>query len=209
MASSSFQAFTAAISPSPRRTKLSKLPLSSPPSLPIAPYRRLSLNCRRNRVQVKCSYAGTSVRDGSDSIDVVANVKSEKIVVLGGSGFVGSAICKAAVEKGIEVVSLSRSGRPSLNAPWVDQVTWVPGKSRIFSPDFDSSIIIPINPSYHDESNYANFSFKSLRSSEILQEMFSTRTGMKCFQEPLLSFRLWEGSATRNRCRGSTEKPTL
>ncbi|CAN1748863.1 Uncharacterized protein At1g32220, chloroplastic [Linum perenne] len=127
MASSSFQAFTAAISPSPRRTKLSKLPLSSPPSLPIAPYRRLSLNCRRNRVQVKCSYAGTSVRDGSDSIDVVANVKSEKIVVLGGSGFVGSAICKAAVEKGIEVVSLSRSGRPSLNAPWVDQVTWVPG----------------------------------------------------------------------------------
>jgi len=35
-------------------------------------------------------------------------VKTEKIVVLGGSGFVGSAICKAAVSKGIEVVSLSR-----------------------------------------------------------------------------------------------------
>jgi len=31
-----------------------------------------------------------------------------QIVVLGGSGFVGSAICKAAVSKGIEVVSLSR-----------------------------------------------------------------------------------------------------
>ena len=29
--------------------------------------------------------------------------------VLGGSGFVGSAICKAAVSKGIEVISLSRS----------------------------------------------------------------------------------------------------
>ncbi|CAN1748864.1 Uncharacterized protein At1g32220, chloroplastic, partial [Linum perenne] len=89
----------------------------------------------RCRVQVKCSYAGTSVRDGSDSIDVVANVKSEKIVVLGGSGFVGSAICKAAVEKGIEVVSLSRSGRPSLNAPWVDQVTWVPAIVRNFAGD--------------------------------------------------------------------------
>lgn len=33
---------------------------------------------------------------------------SEQLVVLGGSGFVGSAICKAAVSKGIEVVSLSR-----------------------------------------------------------------------------------------------------
>lgn len=31
-----------------------------------------------------------------------------QIVVLGGSGFVGSAICKAAVSKGIEVISLSR-----------------------------------------------------------------------------------------------------
>mgnify|MGYP004711332863 CR=1 FL=1 len=31
-----------------------------------------------------------------------------QVVVLGGSGFVGSAICKAAVSKGIEVISLSR-----------------------------------------------------------------------------------------------------
>lgn len=31
-----------------------------------------------------------------------------QIVVLGGNGFVGSAICKAAVSKGIEVISLSR-----------------------------------------------------------------------------------------------------
>lgn len=35
-----------------------------------------------------------------------------KIVVLGGNGFVGSAICKAAVSKGIEVVSVSRSLKP-------------------------------------------------------------------------------------------------
>lgn len=29
-------------------------------------------------------------------------------MVLGGNGFVGSAICKAAVSKGIEVISLNR-----------------------------------------------------------------------------------------------------
>lgn len=63
----------------------------------------------------------------SATIDVTADVKAEKLVVLGGSGFVGSAICKAAVSKGIEVVSLSRSGRPRLSEPWVDQVFWFPG----------------------------------------------------------------------------------
>lgn len=54
-------------------------------------------------------------------------MKTEKIVVLGGSGFVGTAICKAAVAKGIEVVSFSRSGRPSSYDPWADEVTWLAG----------------------------------------------------------------------------------
>ncbi|XP_073103046.1 uncharacterized protein At1g32220, chloroplastic isoform X2 [Elaeis guineensis] len=81
------------------------------------------------RIRVRCSYAASDIREDSSSvpIDVVANVKTEKIVVLGGSGFVGSAICKAAVSKGIEVVSLSRSGRPSYSDSWTDQVTWMAG----------------------------------------------------------------------------------
>ncbi|KAH9687408.1 NAD(P)-bd dom domain-containing protein [Citrus sinensis] len=62
------------------------------------------------KFRVKCSHAEAGVVDDSRSapIDVVADVKSERVVVLGGSGFVGSAICKAAVSKGIEVISLSR-----------------------------------------------------------------------------------------------------
>ncbi|KAH9753373.1 NAD(P)-bd dom domain-containing protein [Citrus sinensis] len=62
------------------------------------------------KFRVKCSRAEAGVVDDSRSapIDVVADVKSERVVVLGGSGFVGSAICKAAVSKGIEVISLSR-----------------------------------------------------------------------------------------------------
>ncbi|XP_020114488.1 uncharacterized protein At1g32220, chloroplastic [Ananas comosus] len=81
------------------------------------------------RFSLRCSYAASDVQDDSSSvpIDVVADVKTEKIVVLGGSGFVGSSICKAAVSKGIEVVSLSRSGKPSYTDPWVDQVTWLAG----------------------------------------------------------------------------------
>lgn len=86
-------------------------------------------NNRCCRFGVKCSYAEASIKDDPNSslIDVVADVKTERVVVLGGSGFVGSAICKAAVSKGIEVISLSRSGRPSYTNSWVDQVTWMPG----------------------------------------------------------------------------------
>ncbi|PON85419.1 NAD(P)-binding domain containing protein [Trema orientale] len=82
-----------------------------------------------HRFGVRCSYAEASINEDSTSatIDVVADVRSERIVVLGGSGFVGSAICKAAVSKGIEVVSVSRTGRPTYPGPWVDEVTWTPG----------------------------------------------------------------------------------
>ncbi|KOM45513.1 hypothetical protein LR48_Vigan06g081900 [Vigna angularis] len=73
---------------------------------------------------VSCSYAeaGVNADSKSNTIDVVADVKSERIVVLGGNGFVGSAICKAAVSRGIEVISLSRSGRPTYADAWVDQM---------------------------------------------------------------------------------------
>ncbi|TVU14674.1 hypothetical protein EJB05_38157 [Eragrostis curvula] len=125
---------------------------SASPSAAAAPFPRLRTT--------KCRFAASDIREdySSTPIDIVADVKTEKasselilnalqIVVLGGSGFVGSAICKAAVSKGIEVVSLSsisgyltcivatvntfcvdgRSGRPSYSDPWVDQVTWVAG----------------------------------------------------------------------------------
>ncbi|EYU43716.1 hypothetical protein ABFS82_01G109300 [Erythranthe guttata] len=101
-----------------------------------------SSSSRSKRGGFKCSYAaGSGVKDDSrvGTIDVVADVKAERIVVLGGSGFVGSAICKAAVSKGIEVISLSRSGRPSYSEPWVDQVNWVTGD--VFYANWDEVLV--------------------------------------------------------------------
>lgn len=95
-------------------------PRATPSASSVAPFSRLRTKCRFAASDVEEDYSSTP-------IDVVADVKTEKIVVLGGSGFVGSAICRAAVSKGIEVVSLSRSGRPSYSDPWVDQVTWLAG----------------------------------------------------------------------------------
>ncbi|XP_066311925.1 uncharacterized protein At1g32220, chloroplastic isoform X1 [Miscanthus floridulus] len=51
----------------------------------------------------------------------------EKLLVLGGSGFVGSHVCKEALDKGLVVSSLNRSGKPSLNEPWADKVIWNQG----------------------------------------------------------------------------------
>ncbi|KAM7525468.1 hypothetical protein LguiA_015370 [Lonicera macranthoides] len=112
--------------------------ISTPPpsiSRPLFPSRlnshfsHLSNDIRSCSFGIKCSYAEASIKEdfNSTTIDVAADVRTERVVVLGGSGFVGSAICKAAVSNGIEVISLSRSGRPSYSSPWVDQVTWMTG----------------------------------------------------------------------------------
>ncbi|KAK3692518.1 hypothetical protein B0T22DRAFT_15802 [Podospora appendiculata] len=66
--------------------------------------------------------------------------KAKRIVVCGGNGFLGSRICKAAVSRGWDVTSISRSGEPhwasvtsSPTAPaWSHKVTW--SRADIFRP---------------------------------------------------------------------------
>lgn len=50
-----------------------------------------------------------------------------RIVVFGGSGFVGSKVCQHAVEMGVTVTSISRSGRPRFldGTKWADSVEWI------------------------------------------------------------------------------------
>ncbi|EAS37082.3 ubiquinone biosynthesis protein COQ11 [Coccidioides immitis RS] len=63
-----------------------------------------------------------------------------RLVVAGGSGFLGSRICKSAVTRGWDVVSLSRHGEPawdtvssSANPPrWAKSVNWV--KADVMDP---------------------------------------------------------------------------
>lgn len=56
-----------------------------------------------------------------------------KILVAGGNGFIGSEICRRAVEAGHTVTSLSRHGRPSHDAPWMDKVEWI--ETNILAPE--------------------------------------------------------------------------
>ncbi|QLG74345.1 hypothetical protein HG535_0G02290 [Zygotorulaspora mrakii] len=61
-----------------------------------------------------------------------------KVVVFGGTGFLGKRICQEAIEKGFQVVSLSRSGKPPApqslrDERWINEVNW--NSANVFSPD--------------------------------------------------------------------------
>ncbi|XP_062024411.1 uncharacterized protein At1g32220, chloroplastic [Rosa rugosa] len=58
---------------------------------------------------------------------------TEKLLVLGGNGFVGSHVCREALDRGLSVASLSRSGRSKLHDSWANNVTWYQG--NLLSPD--------------------------------------------------------------------------
>lgn len=58
---------------------------------------------------------------------------SEKLLVLGGNGFVGSHVCKEALEQGLSVSSLSRSGRSTIKDSWAEKVVWNQG--NLLVPD--------------------------------------------------------------------------
>eukprot|EP01061_Rhynchopus_euleeides_P031750 TRINITY_DN52581_c0_g1_i1.p1 TRINITY_DN52581_c0_g1~~TRINITY_DN52581_c0_g1_i1.p1 ORF type:complete len:459 (+),score=107.62 TRINITY_DN52581_c0_g1_i1:70-1377(+) len=48
--------------------------------------------------------------------------------VAGGSGFIGSNVCRESLKRGFKVVSLSRTGKPShIKEPWAEHVEWIQG----------------------------------------------------------------------------------
>ncbi|CDO91742.1 unnamed protein product [Kluyveromyces dobzhanskii CBS 2104] len=56
-----------------------------------------------------------------------------KLVVLGGTGFLGKRICEAAIEANFQVVALSRSGKATSSEPWAKEVEWK--SCDIFDPE--------------------------------------------------------------------------
>uniref|UniRef100_A0A2P2J906 Uncharacterized protein MANES_02G064300 n=2 Tax=Rhizophora mucronata TaxID=61149 RepID=A0A2P2J906_RHIMU len=76
--------------------------------------------------------------DGRPKVDKAQTIQftpplNEKILVLGGNGFVGSHICREALSHGLTISSLSRSGRSSLRDSWADSIIWHQGD--LLSPD--------------------------------------------------------------------------
>ncbi|KAL5489874.1 hypothetical protein ACEPAI_4706 [Sanghuangporus weigelae] len=68
----------------------------------------------------------------------------QNILVVGGNGFIGSAVCKAALTRGMRVTSLSSSGRPFRtpkgHAPaWTERVEW--RAADAFNPEQYASLL--------------------------------------------------------------------
>jgi hypothetical protein len=61
---------------------------------------------------------------------VAAEVQDDRIVVFGGGGYVGGAICRAALAKGLKVTSINRSGNSSAES-WTNEVEWIEGSVRL------------------------------------------------------------------------------
>lgn len=69
--------------------------------------------------------------DGGTTVEEAETVRvpppPEKLLVLGGNGFVGSHVCQEAVNRGLSVSSLSRSGRSTVDELWADKVDFHKG----------------------------------------------------------------------------------
>ncbi|KAF7440728.1 hypothetical protein PC9H_001076 [Pleurotus ostreatus] len=76
----------------------------------------------------------------------------QHILVVGGNGFIGSAICKAALSRGMQVTSVSSSGRPyqtpkGHSPAWTSKVQWRKGDA--LNPDTFVDILSEVNGVVH------------------------------------------------------------
>jgi len=76
----------------------------------------------------------------------------QKILVVGGNGFIGSAICKAALARGMDVTSISSSGRPyrtpgGHTPTWTSKVNWQ--KADALHPETYAHILPGVNGVVH------------------------------------------------------------
>ncbi|MEG0254848.1 NAD-dependent epimerase/dehydratase family protein [Vagococcus sp.] len=52
---------------------------------------------------------------------------TQSIIVFGGSGFIGQAVCKEAIKRNISVISISKHGKPKTDELWLSHhlITWL------------------------------------------------------------------------------------
>lgn len=96
---------------------------------------------------------------------------SKKVVIFGANGFVGGEFAKQFVEKGDEVISISRTGEPLGNESWYDKVDWKVGNalSSGFWTNYlkDVDVVIDTIGEYQ-ENNNENLTFEKVNYQSAL-----------------------------------------
>lgn len=96
---------------------------------------------------------------------------SHKLLVLGGSGFIGSNVCRIAVQEGHDVISVSRRGRPGeARGLWADRVQWVEG--NILEPEQWRDLLPGCHAVIHcvgimQEDHEAGFTFERINGDSV------------------------------------------
>ncbi len=109
----------------------------------------------------------------------------QTLLVVGGSGFIGRSICRIAVREGHDVRSVSRSGRPELDAPWVDGVSWT--SANLFRPNAWRDRLDGVDAVVHavgiiSESATAGVTFERVNGdAAILTALEAERAGVDTF----------------------------
>ena len=87
--------------------------------------------CQRSGAPGLCSsqhsFRGDSLPGGAQG----STAGPPKLLVFGGNGYVGTRVCQEALKTGLSVVSISRGGRPPVQADWVPQVEWVQARPAV------------------------------------------------------------------------------
>jgi nucleoside-diphosphate-sugar epimerase len=97
-----------------------------------------------------------------------------KLVVPGGNGFIGSEICRIAVQNGHEVAAFGRTGRPALTPaehPWTQEVEW--RAADVFAPDTWRDLLADADAVVHSiatirEQPDRNVTFDRINAESVL-----------------------------------------
>lgn len=101
---------------------------------------------------------------------------AKKVLVVGGTGFLGLNVCKHAAWRGWEVVSLSRRGLPTgsssgIDADWKSQVQWVAGDST--DPESYKEIMDGVTDVVHTVGMLMENDYKKVVQAKSLGEAVS------------------------------------
>ncbi|KAF9977489.1 hypothetical protein BGZ73_005876 [Actinomortierella ambigua] len=126
---------------------------------------------------------------------------ARKLLVVGGTGGVGLQVCKLAVARGWDVVSLSRRGTPSrldadskTSTAWMDKVNWAKGDS--LQPSTYQDLIKDTDAVVHTVGLLFEAEYKDILHSQSIQELVSAVQKATRGANPLESAQLLSSSSS-------------